>query len=57
MSFRPRKPNRFIVTLTRTDNDPVEPVRKPYTHGDPDTCLKCPYKECKRGWCDRMTKI
>lgn len=57
MSFRPRKPNRFIITLTRTDNDPVEPVRKPHTHGDPDTCLKCPYKECKRGWCDRMTKI
>lgn len=56
MSFRPRKPNRFIATLTRTDNDSDEPLKKPKTIGDPETCLNCPYKDCKRGWCERVTK-
>lgn len=56
MSFRPQRPNRTCGLFVRTDNEAAEPIKKPNTHGDPDTCLKCPYKECKRGWCDRMSK-
>lgn len=56
MSFRPRKPNRFIAPFIRTDNDATEPIKKPKTIGDPDTCLQCPYKEYKRGWCERVAK-
>lgn len=56
MSFRPRKPNRFMATPTRTDNDCDEPLKKPKTIGNPETCLNCPYKDCKRGWCERVSK-
>ena len=56
MLGRTIKPNRSPRPFARTDNDSDEPLKKPKTIGNPETCLNCPYKDCKRGWCERVTK-
>lgn len=51
------KPNRTVQTHKRTDNDATEPIKEPKIIGNPETCLNCPYKDCKRGWCERVSKM
>ena len=50
------KPNRGVRPYLRTDTESDEPLKKPKTIVNPEVCLKCPYKECKHGWCERVTK-
>ena len=56
MSFGFTRPNRTKAPIIRSDNDATEPIKKPKTIGKPEVCLNCPKRECKRGWCERVSK-